>query len=183
MTTEMEFEDPLTSRIKTLNVNGETILRVPPSRNAFALVFLLVWLGGWSAGGVSSFGKFMSGGEGQWFLGFWLCAWAVGWVVAAGALIWQIFGMEVIGATNTALTHSYRALLWSRTRRYNPASITKLRWHEGIGSQWSRHGNPSSVAFDYGAKTIHMVRGADSGEGEYIVSALRQRLGLERARP
>lgn len=169
-----------------MNVNGETVLRVPPSRNAFALAFLMVWLGGWTVGGAMAFSQLSSGaaqGGAQWFLVFWMCAWAVAWVTSAGTLVWQVFGMEVIAATSTALMHSYRVFLWSRTRRFNPASITKLRWNEGSGSQWSRHGTPSSVAFDYGAKTIHMVKGVDSGEGDYIVSALRQRLGLEGRRP
>lgn len=184
MTTDMGFEDPRTSRITTSNVNGETVLRVPPSRNAFALAFLLVWLGAWTVGGIAAFNQLgQAQGGAQSFLIFWLCAWALGWAAAARTLVWHIFGAEVIGATSVALTHSYQLFFWSRTRRFNPASITKLRWKEGSGSQWSRYGDPPSVAFDYGAKTIQMAKGVDSGEGEYIVSTLRQRLGLERARP
>jgi hypothetical protein len=160
-------------------------MRVPPRRNLFALAFLLVWLGGWTIGGVMAFDQLWSGaaqGGAQGFLSFWLCAWALAWAAAAGTIVWQICGVEVIGVTSVSLTHSYRLLFWSRTRRFNPASITKLRWKEGGGSQWSRYGDPSSVAFDYGAKTIQMAKGADSDEGEYIVSTLRQRLGLDRGR-
>lgn len=185
MRIERGFEDPAVSRIATENINGETVLRVPPRRNVFVLAFLLFWLGGWTVGGKMAMDQLWSGtvqGGAQGFLSFWLCAWALGWAAAASTIVRQIFGVEEIGATSTGLRHSYRLLLWSRTRRFNPASIAKLRWQEAGGSQWSRQGTPPSVAFDYGAKTIQMAKGADSGEGEYIVSTLRQRLGLDRGR-
>lgn len=186
MRIESEFEDPRASRIQVTDGNGETVVRVPPVRNGFVLAFVFVWLCGWTFGGVQAAGQLASGsvqGAAKGFLAFWLCAWLLGWCGAAGLLLWQLFGSEFLVATRSSLTHFYKVLFWSRNRKFNPASITKLRWNEGSGSQWSRYGKYSSVSFDYGAKTINVARGTDSGEGEFIVSLLRKRLGFDKRTP
>jgi hypothetical protein len=174
-----QFEDPHSSRVAVSVVNGEAIISIPPARNGFVLMFLAVWLGAWTIGGIMAGQRLLSGdmqAGARGFLLFWLCAWALGWAWAAGTLVWQLFGSEIVTANDAALTHSYRVFLWSRTRKFNPAHITNLRWKEGSGSRWSEYRNPSYVAFDYGAKTIQIAREADSGEGNYIVSVLRQRM-------
>lgn len=179
MRIDVRFEDPGISRIGVSELNGETVLTIPPVRSVCVMLFLPAWLAGWTVGGVTAYQQFMSATHGRAFLGFWLCGWLLGELFAAGTLLWLIFGKETVKVSLVSLTHTYRVLLWSRSRSYLPASIKNLRWQPGSG--YGRYGTQSCVSFEYGAKTVSMARGCDAGEGNAIVGAIAKRIG-ERSR-
>jgi len=185
MRIDEKFEDPSLSRVGISNVGGEVQISVPPVRHPFVMIFLTVWLGGWTVGGIAAFQQFISSNgssDGRAFLGFWLCGWLVGELFALGSLLWMFFGQENLRATMTSLSHTYRVLLWTRTRNYRPASISNLRWQAGTGTQFARGSTQSAIAFEYGPKTISVAKGCDAGEGAHIIATMTRAFGRA-ARP
>jgi hypothetical protein len=79
------------------------------------MLFLCVWLTGWTAGGVFAIAQVLQDGEP--FLYFWLCGWAVGEVFVAFMLSWFLFGRTVI----TLDPHEMRVekLLFGHGRRWS----------------------------------------------------------------
>ncbi len=179
MRIEAPFENPTETRITSSDGSGETQIVIPPARNAFAMIFFGVWLGGWTVGGVFAFNQFTNAGAGnRAFLGFWLCAWLIGEVFAIGNLLWMFFGREVLLATRSALEHSYVVFTWSKTKRYQPGSITNLRYIDGLLLP-TRGGRQSCISFDYGPRTVSLAKGCDAGEASHIIEMLRRRLELK----
>lgn len=73
----------------------------PPKRkrNWFVILFLLLWLTGWSGGMLLVTGIILSG-EADLFLLVWLAAASVGWIFAVYVLVQQIKGKPVSKGTN-----------------------------------------------------------------------------------
>ena len=187
MMIERNFENPELSRVTFSDSYGDAVFEIPPRRNILAIAFMTFWLCGWTVGGFMALSAFLTENvkkapEAQAFLGFWLCLWAVGWIVVSTQLLWRMFGIEVLTASRTAFSHSFRILSWSRTKNYMPSSIKNLRWVDGpleVTAGRGFGGIPqSSVSFDYGAKTISVAKGTDAGEGNAIVSRLMHRMAL-----
>lgn len=180
MMIEEKFEDPSASRIHVSSMGGETNIVVPAIRQPFVMIFLIVWLGGWTAGGVSALKSFTDAtgpSEGRAFLGFWLWAWLLGELFMLGSLLWMLCGKELIKASLTSLSHTYRMLFWSRTRRHQPVSATNLRWEAGSPSPYSDYFRQWSVSFEYGPRMVSMAKGCDAGEAAFIISAIVRGLG------
>jgi len=160
---------------------GERI-RIKARRQLLPLLFLPLWLAGWTAGGIAAISQLIRHFEP--FLVFWLCGWAFGWVFAAGTIMWMLAGVETLSVVGADLEIAHNALGLSRWWPYQGKMIR----HLGVASQpawpykfyWQipffSNTRQGTVRFDYGARTYFVVAGLDESEGRNIVEWLAKRL-------
>ena len=65
----LRYEETRSPRFVIETVDGRDQIAVKPERNLFLMLFLIVWLGGWTIAGVSTFTTLLSKGF-QPFLAF-----------------------------------------------------------------------------------------------------------------
>jgi hypothetical protein len=139
---------------KRVNISGSEI-RISSPKNVFMLIFLPIWLTGWTIGGIIAIGVLVTGGVKEaWFLLFWLCGWAVGESFALYALLWGAFGHEVITVKNGIISIKRSVLGYGPSKHYYIDKLSNLRasgfcfdddleFRDGLlGSLW-RHRNIS----------------------------------------
>ena len=183
----MQFEKPGEARFATEFADGAEWIVIPAARNWFVLLFLPLWLIGWTIGGVAAVG-FLFSGEGGAFMAVWLIIWALGWVVAAAVLGWQAAGAELLGVRGGALEVRWRMWRAGGGRRYelgrirglSPNAAPALFGHMQSGYPpflpFTRGNAMGAVRFNYGARTVYAGSGLSFAEGEMIVDRLRLRL-------
>lgn len=159
------------------------LIRVRAERNLFVMLFLPVWLAGWTAGGAMAATEAIR--TGQPFLLVWLAFWAAAWLVAASTLAWMFLGSQTLRVAGGDLEVAHHLLGWSRRRLYRgdeirhlavaaqPAWPYRFRWQPPFGWGAGRYG---AVKFDYGARTIYVAPGLDEAEGRRIAERLRGEL-------
>jgi hypothetical protein len=161
--------------------DGEQI-RVKARRQVFPMLFLPVWLAGWTAGGVFAIWQVIN--QFEPFLVLWLCFWAIAWLAAAGTLAWIFTGSETLRVVGSDLEVAQHALGLSRRWVFEGVHIRNLRVANQPGWPYrfqlqvpflnvSRSG---SLKFDYGPRTIFAAPGLDDAEGQMIVERLQKRL-------
>lgn len=157
----------------------------PARRNALVLLFLVVWFGFWTFGGITTIRELMDPKQGdRAFLAFWLLGWAAGELYAIAAMAWQLTGREDIAVAGGTLTHRVSAAGLGRSREYAMAQIRNLRTSPQVLSPWmdqrtfmppvfgAGHG---ALAFDYGARTYRLGAGLDEAEAGMVVAELAKR--------
>ena len=181
----MAFEPLPNARFRVESERGVERIVIPAGRNWFILIFLPVWLIGWSAGGVAAFTQAMSG-EDTGFLVIWLAFWAVGMLFAISWLGWQLSGKEILWVEQGALVRGWSMFGVGRHKRYDLAQIRNL----SAGTppfpftMMSVSYPPffpmtfGSVKWNYGAATIYAGGGLTEAEGSMIVERLSPKLPL-----
>jgi hypothetical protein len=161
-------------------VGGERI-RVPARRNWPAMLFLPVWLIGWTIGGIAAIVELLRTGEP--FLALWLVGWAVGWLGAAGVVAWMGWGAEILRVSGGDLELGESLFGWTRARLYRGGDVRNLSAsgmpffaHLQVRLPFMMRARWGSVKFNYGARTIYAAQGLDEAEGQLIVEWLRRRL-------
>ena len=156
---------------------------IPAQRSLFLVIFLTLWLGGWSAGGVAAMADLAA--HPKPFLAFWLLLWAVGEVMAVSTLLWMLAGRETLRVVGEHLEVSATLFGFGRRKLYRVADIRDL---SSSVYQTYRYGRvqmdvpflkaPTSgaVKFSYGARTLYAGVALDEAEGRMIVEALKPRL-------
>src|SRR5450755_4696616 len=105
----LRYEETRSPRFVIETVDGRDQIAVKPERNLFLILFLIVWLGGWTIAGVSTFTTLLSKGF-QPFLAFWLCGWALGEALVVTTLCWMLTGTEILRVPGSDLEVSHRIL-------------------------------------------------------------------------
>lgn len=156
---------------------------LPAGHSVFAMLFLCVWLVGWTFGEFQALQQLQSPSEKtpSLFLFVWLAGWTVGGVFAVATLAWQLAGAEIITVGGNVLT--YRIETWGigLTRSYWLADVKRLRAvgvaKQPFGSQaaWFppfAGATVGAVAFDYGARTIRFGAALEEAEALLLVNQL-----------
>lgn len=158
---------------------GERI-RIRARRQIFPLLFLPVWLAGWTAGGVMAIRQVFENFSA--FLLFWLCGWALGWVFAASTIAWMIWGSEVLAVVGRDLEVSTQIGPWSRRKVYRGSEIRDLGVSDTNPFQAFRFDSPlvggrrGMIRFDYGARTIRAGASLEEAEAKMVVERLAGKL-------
>ena len=185
----MQYESPLSRRLRTSQTHAGAVISVRAKRQPFVMLFMGVWLCGWTFGGVAAGSALLTGdGDlgGRLFLSFWMMGWAIGWVLVTSSLLWMLAGQESLTVSRTHVTKTVSIPLISWSWHYNPALMTKIRRNEvpalrharnQLNTPFSRQGR---VAFDYGQKTVTFGNGLDDAEADFVLDSLRSGLGLRR---
>jgi hypothetical protein len=174
-------------RIYLEPTEGDKALVVPANRNIFIILFLSVWLCGWTVGGGAAVLALFT--DFHMFLVIWLCAWAIGWGGAAFVLSWMLTGWQKLRVVNGDLEIE-TAILWLRHRAlYHGQEIQGLKAVPDLMG-WQRGQFPplpflsrsrGTVKFNYGARTHSTGYGLDEPEAQLIVNWLGERLPGARA--
>jgi hypothetical protein len=176
------YEPIANARFAIEPTQGGEQIRVKARRQIFPMLFLPVWLTGWTAGGAAAIWQVIH--QFEPFLVLWLCGWAVGWIAAAGTLAWMFTGSETLRIVGSDLEVAQHALGWSRGWLYEGARIRNLRvadqppWPYRFQFQvpFLNIARNGSVKFDYGPLTVFAAPGLDDAEGRMIIERLLKRL-------
>ncbi|GLS19895.1 hypothetical protein GCM10007874_29120 [Labrys miyagiensis] len=182
----LQYEEIKAPRFRTETVDGYDQIIVPPQRNAFVMLFLLVWLCGWTIGGATAMHNLLSRPF-QPFLAFWLCGWLLGEGFVLVSLGWMSTGAEILRSVGSDLEVSYCMLGFTRSKLYRGTAISDLSASASpVFSLNGRYGQMSlpflggnktgSVKFTYGARAIYLAVGLDEAEGQLIVERLSKKL-------
>ena len=141
------------------------VVRAP--REWPTLIFLCVWLTGWSFGGLFAIAMLFAGGTdtgGSVFLGVWLCGWTLGWVFAAVKVYWHIAGSIRIAVEGTTVVHIRGMPGIRKVREYEASQLSGLRALS--------HG----VEFDDGKKVVLLLPTRTSAEAREVMNWLTWKL-------
>jgi hypothetical protein len=174
--------DQMGKRIKILGSE----IRISSPKNIFMLIFLPIWLTGWTIGGAFAIKQVISGeSEEVWFLLIWLCGWIVGETFALYAFLWGVFGFEVITVELGSLRIKRSILGYGLSRNYEISKLSNLRasgffgsmmsWSAGM-AYWGLSGG--TIAFDYEGKTRRFGISLNENDSNQLVDALKKRLNL-----
>lgn len=178
------FAPPLGPRFRVEpKADGGQRIVIPAQRSLFVMAFLLVWLCGWTFGGVNVAHQLTR--QFEPFLAFWLCGWALGEAAVICALLWMTFGRETLRSVGGNLEISASIFGLARRRLYRAADMRSLsaaadvRAYNGRGMMdipllWTPRSG--AVKFSYGGRTVYAGVGLDETEGRAIVDLLKQRL-------
>ncbi len=151
---------------------------VPAPRNLFALLFLPGWLVGWVLGEVVVIASLLAGGSRQpLFLMVWLVFWTLGGGYAALMFLRMLVGKEHLELERDVFRVRQEVFGIGRSREYELRHVQNLRvsgtrvpapWRQFMAGQ-------GTIAFDYGAKTIHIGDGLEEAEARQIITRMQER--------
>jgi hypothetical protein len=179
----MAFVSPAEARATFEDGPGGLQVTIPGARRRFLTLFLLVWLGGWFFGERSALDQLTSGttSEGRGFLVLWLIGWTLGGVAVAYLILWTTLGHERLILRPDALVLRREVLGVGRSREYDIRHVKDLRVATSPGAFDYRHSlqfwglGGGRVAFDYGARTVYFASAIDEAEAKLLVDRLRSR--------
>jgi hypothetical protein len=143
-------------------------------RRPFLVLFLLAWLGGWTAAGISIGSQLLH--KFVLFNAFWMCGWVLGEVLVTYALFRMLGGRDILQAANGSLEVRKEVFGLGLSKQYLLQEIHDLRFHPESGS--GRGHSDSRIAFDYGAKTVTFGDGIDESEAKQLIGTIRDNCGL-----
>jgi hypothetical protein len=160
---------------------------IPSRRNWLVLLFLLAWLGGWAMGEVSVSKQLLNFTDKTpiTFLLFWLVGWTIGGTLAAGAVLWQLAGSEVLTIDSLSLLYRVEVFGMGRSRSFRAADVKNIRSIEYAFSPLMNQRTMfppilgtgyGPVAFDYGARTFRIAPSLDEAEARILVGEMISRL-------
>ena len=165
------------SRVMVYQTVSGTEVQIRALHNGPALVFLPVWLAGWTFGGVVAIGSFVH--RPQPFLGFWLLGWLMGEVFAASVWSWMAFGREVLRVGEGVVTLGKRIGRFERARRFPLQEVSNVRAVGYFGSPMSFNASMQywglsggTVAFDYQGKPVRFGVGLEESEARGVAESL-----------
>lgn len=161
-------------------------IAIPARRNVFVMLFFCVWLCFWwfAERQVLAQLKDPAHHSPNLFLVVWLAGWTAGGVWVAVSLLWQIAGREIITLESGLLTQRVEVFGIGRNRTYDASRISRLRavdstlesvaqpqrWTPPL---WTNSIGP--IAFDYGASTVRMGRALSAAEAQQVIGKLNER--------
>jgi hypothetical protein len=160
---------------------------IPARRNWLIILFLLAWLGGWVMGEVTVSKQLLNFTDKTpvAFLAFWLVGWTIGGTLAAGAVLWQLAGREVLTIDPLSLLYRVEAFGIGRNRSFRAADVRNFRSTEYASSPFMNQrtlfppifgAGYGPVAFDYGARTFRIAPSLDEAEARVLVGEMTSRL-------
>lgn len=166
-------------------------INIPTKKNWFILIFLGVWLCGWTMGELSAIaaitGLFSENiGFANLFIVFWLIGWTIGGFFAFKTFLWNLKGKEIISFRNSEFTIQKVGALFSKPKTYNLKEAKKFRVQEESNvygsNNWGNRNNFGSlyasngtIRFDYGLKTVKIASGIDEAEANHILEKLKSK--------
>lgn len=144
-------------------------------RQWWPLLFLPVWLAGWTVGGVMALREFIR--KPDPFLGFWLLGWLMGEVVATAFWSWMMFGEEVVSVGQGTLRIARRMGPWGLGRGYPANECTHLRVTAPMalpagGRLFLSPSVSGAIAVDWRARTLRFGQGLEEAEARLVAKEI-----------
>lgn len=165
------------SRITIRETEDGLGIHNPTHRQMPVIVFLLLWLGGWSFGEYFALSVIFSGtgmSEGDLFLIFWVTFWTLGGLAAWWFVLWQMFGVEQFFVTSGAVVREVGLWRLRRRRVYPLHSVSGFKLASGprMGSQFAN----GAIAFTAEGAERRFGIGMSSEEAGTALAAIRRHL-------
>jgi hypothetical protein len=183
------YVSPQSGRATITNFGGQVSIRIPTAKNIFAILFLILWLGGWFFGETTVISSLLNGKMrgGNFFILVWLCGWTLGGGWAILTLLWSIAGSEQITVVQGMLKIEKNIAGIGFSREYSIEEIRDIRFENNINVTAGNRRNigvfgggaDGPIAFDYGMKTIGFGLGIDEAEARYLLGVLSEQDSLE----
>jgi hypothetical protein len=174
--------EPHAGHATIVDSGGGYEITVPAKKNILVVLFLGLWMIGWTVGLVSAGNSLLAGtrsNQPSLFLLAWSGLWIVGGGFAFVTLLWMLIGREIIRVSTTELQHVRHYGLFSRKREYEMAHIKHLRVspQQQSGSSYGGryYTSQGTMAFDYGMSTPSFGYELDEAEARAIVDLLSKR--------
>jgi hypothetical protein len=112
----------------------------------------------------------------------WILGWTLGGIIVIFLLLWGFFGKEEIVIEKGEFLFSKTVFKKGIIKRLDVKQITKIRVEEVEtsifgGNQWSLWGlGPGKIKFDYGMKTYSFGLAVDEAEADYIAALLIKKI-------
>jgi hypothetical protein len=93
------------------------------------------------------------------------------------AVLWTLFGREIIAIDGGRLTVRHQLFGAGRTRAYALDQMTPLRRAQPEQPRFNRRiPNPNRIAFEHGGRTVRCAGGVDDEEADELVALLEARI-------
>ena len=180
------MEQPYAGRAIISDTYDTFTITIPSKKYWFAVVFLTVWLTGWTFGETQVFNQLIHGTPpkdgGFIFMVVWFIGWTIGGLAAFRVFIWQLMGAEILTFTNGQLTVDNKWLLFDGVKTYDLREVKNFRVEsrtaiEELSGRRQRRAVMENgiILFDYGMKTAHIGMGIDEPEAAFLVKRLKER--------
>ena len=119
----------MTDRVQKLPSISGIEIHIKAKREWGSIVFLPVWLVGWTFGGIMAMKWVLHPGPStpRAFISLWLLGWALGEVWATYQWLWTAFGNEVVQIREGGLTIKRDILGRGRSRSFPIGTVSNLR--------------------------------------------------------
>lgn len=190
---------PYHSRCEVNDEFDSLSIRVPSPRNELKVLYLFLMLIAWTYSEVAAIGHVRDllhspnpfAGvdhpdptrirDGLIFMSIWLTLWTVGGLAIWCSFFWMLVGGQRLEVTKDTLCVSQSLAgidFWKR--EFSSIHVEDLRVAPVCEvSPYSRQPfpgwEPGAIAFEYGARTVFIARGADEGEGKFILKVIADR--------
>lgn len=170
----MDVAPPPAPGLRMREVGDRLIVSFGPRRSG--LVFLSIWLLGWTFFGVeawSSVSKPDAGGAA--FLLVWLCGWFLGECAVICIVAWKLFGRVSLAVTPDELDVRHELGRFSWTRRYETTLVEDIgigRMPEGEDGLHKDY----SLRMSYDGQTVWLGGGMGEREAEHVASVVWSRI-------
>jgi hypothetical protein len=163
---------------------GEIQISTP--KNIFMLLFMPIWLTGWTIGGGVAMWQVISGqGKETWFLLVWLCGWLAGELFMLYAFLWSTFGKELITTEHGTINIKRSIFRYGLSKQYQTTKMSNLRasgffatmmsWNYSM-AYWGLTGG--TVAFDYENKSVRFGINLNEDDANELVKTMKSRFNL-----
>jgi hypothetical protein len=171
----MDIAPPTGSRIQDLG--DRLIVRFRPRRSWGQLVFLAIWLTGWTVGGIAAIDALPTVGWGErLFLLLWLCGWAFGESFVTCAIAWQLFGRELLIVTPEQIEVRKEVGRFARTKFYEVGLVGDFEGARVPSDQDERPRKDFCLEFVYDDSTVRVGEGMGEREAEHIAATVSTRI-------
>jgi hypothetical protein len=166
---------PIGLRIQDLG--DRLIVRFRPTRSWSLLIFLVVWLTGWTVGGIAAIGELLNvDWRGRLFLLLWLCGWAFGESFVAGVIAWQLFGRELLIVTPQQIELRKEVGRFARTKLYDVALVRDVGAARIPNDEDEPPRMDFRIDFLYDGGTVRVGEGMSQREAEHIAATVSARI-------
>ncbi|WP_394766706.1 hypothetical protein [uncultured Paludibaculum sp.] len=155
---------------------------MPARKNWFILIFLGVWMVGWTVGELGVLGLLLSGivrGPAPLIILAWLFLWTIGGLLALTFLLWGLIGREVVSIRGNAFVLRRQIGRFGFDRTFDLAKVRNLRcaaWildSEGVIGSIGRFSGAGTIVFDCRGFTHRFGAGLTPDEALHVVDTLR----------
>lgn len=179
--------EPQAARFQIENTSDGFRAVIPAQRNWFAILFLIVWMGGWAFGEITVLRQLTNPNEKtpMAFLSFWLAFWTLGGAWAVITVLWQFVGREIITANLSELSRRIEIMSFGRTFTYRASEVRSLRTSDSSANPFTSQQKffppffgpqIGPIVFDYGAQTVRMGQSLEEAEAKLLIRELSSRL-------
>jgi hypothetical protein len=172
-----------TAKASVFDTPEGLVINIPAAKSWLIILFIGFWLCAWAFGEVSVIHQLATGkanGTGLFLIG-WLGMWTAGGCFFISLWLWSMAGHEIVSLTPISLAIRRDILGFGRSREYDLPSVKNLRidntsinrGYNGGFSLPTPFGG--KIAFDYGAKTFRFGAGVDEAEASHLIELLKSR--------